>query len=81
MIQRTLAIKECTACQGCGKSNLAKAVQTDCKTCKGTGIVADPNAKTRETIRQMLTDWDAATDEQRADALAKAAKLAEGAIR
>lgn len=27
----------------------------------------------RETLRQMLNDWDAATDEQRAEALAVAA--------
>lgn len=30
-----------------------------------------------ETIRQMLADWNGATDEQRAAALASAARLAE----
>jgi hypothetical protein len=30
----------------------------------------------RETIRQMLKDWEAATPAQRAEALAKAAKAA-----
>jgi hypothetical protein len=30
-----------------------------------------------ETIRQMLKDWDAATDEQRAEALRIAAERAE----
>ena len=35
----------------------------------------------RETIRMMLKDWDAATDEQRAEALKAAAKAADEATR
>lgn len=38
-----------------------------------------PNEECRcivETVRQAMKDWDGATDEQRADALAKAAALA-----
>jgi hypothetical protein len=33
------------------------------------------------TIQQMMNDWNNATDEQRADALAKAAKMAAAADR
>lgn len=34
------------------------------------------NTEIRQTIRQMLTDWEAATPEQREQALAKAATAA-----
>lgn len=36
------------------------------------------NSEIRETIRQMLRDWDAATEEQRQDAIAIAEKRNAG---
>jgi len=41
--------------------------------CGDSWVAAEPLA---ETVRQAMKDWDNATDEQRADALAKAAALA-----
>lgn len=45
---------------------------------KNTTAATMTDKEARDTIRQMLKDWNAATDEQRAEALRKAE---EGAAR